>query len=84
MAYAATFENCRRRQNLSFSHHTEVCHIRNLIIQNRFLDWAEAENATVMALRAKVQGYEFRKNLNAAVWEGRVINLNTFCREKHA
>jgi len=60
-------ELSRRRENLTFSHHQEACKIRNLIIQNRFLDWAESEKATVMALRAKVQTYEFKKNWNDSV-----------------
>ena len=43
--------------NLSFSHHYEVRPIEDESMQDKLLDWAESENATVKALRSKVQAY---------------------------
>lgn len=36
---AATFELSRRRDKLSFRHHTEVCALDYPAVQDRFLDW---------------------------------------------
>ena len=44
----------RRRLNLSFSHHAEVCPIEDESMQDNLLDWAETEKATVKALRKRV------------------------------
>ena len=47
----------RRRKNLSFSHHQEICSIEEESMQDKLLDWAESTGATVKALREKVQAY---------------------------
>ena len=41
----------RRRNNLTFSHHREVCPAEDEAMQDRLLDWAETEKATVKAFR---------------------------------
>ena len=38
---AATFDFTRRRVNLSFSHHYEVCPIEDPTMQDKLLDWAD-------------------------------------------
>lgn len=54
---SATIELLRRRNNLTFSHHREVCPIDDPTMQDKLLDWAEAEKASVKGLRSKVQAY---------------------------
>ena len=51
------FETGRRRPNLKFSHHQEIYPIEDESMQDKLLDWAESEKATVKALRSKVQAY---------------------------
>ena len=47
-----TIQLYRRRDNLTFSHHAEVCPIEDEPMQDKLLDWAESEKATVKALRS--------------------------------
>ncbi len=56
---AKAFQFSRRRENLTFSHHREVCPIDDPVMQDKFLDWClEGEKrATVRELREKVQAY---------------------------
>jgi hypothetical protein len=49
------FETSRRREVLSFSHHLEVASLDNEEDADQLLDWAEAEGATIRALREKVK-----------------------------
>jgi len=74
----------RRRNNLTFSHHREVCPIDDEAMQDRLLDWAEAEKATVRALREKVQDYlsmadwsETEKARRFDVEAGKTVVANT-------
>jgi hypothetical protein len=50
-AVAARFELCRRRHNLSWSHHQEVAHIDDLTEQDRLLDEAEQNGWSQKVLR---------------------------------
>lgn len=54
---AKTFKKERRRSFLGFNHHREVKSIEDEAMQDKLLDWAIAENASVKKLRAKVQEY---------------------------
>jgi len=56
-AVARTFELWRRIHNLGFYHHMAVCPIDDPAEQDRLLDWAEKEGATVKALREKVKAF---------------------------
>lgn len=53
------FQFCRRRQNLSFSHHNEVCVLESESMQDKLLDWclSDEKRKTVKELREKVQAY---------------------------
>ncbi len=51
------FEIGRRRPNLSFSHHKEVTFIDDPTMQDKLLDWAESERASVKALRERVNNH---------------------------
>jgi hypothetical protein len=50
----------RRRANLSFSHHREVCPIDDEAMQDRLLDWVEKEKATVEAFRYQLGSISLR------------------------
>jgi len=74
----------RRRNNLSFSHHREVCPIEDTAMQDKLLDWAETEKATVRQLREKVQEYlsmadwsESEKDRRFDVEAGKAVVANT-------
>lgn len=56
---AKVFKLLRRRNNLSFSHHQEVCSIKEIEMQDKLLNWclSEPKRKTVKELREKVQSY---------------------------
>lgn len=54
---ARKFKLLRRRNNLSFSHHREVCRVKDNVTQDALLDWATGEKATVRELRYKVRDH---------------------------
>lgn len=63
----------RRRNNLSFSHHREVCPIDDKTMQDKFLDWAEKEKATVEAFRYQLGSISFTPRTEVScifVYEG--------------
>ena len=53
--------SCRRRQNLSFSHHIEVCGLHEEA-QDEALDWAEQNSASMRDLRKHVRTIKARLN----------------------
>lgn len=59
----SAFQLCRRRHNLTFSHHDEVCAIDDPAVQDRMLDWCEETTAdtgkprSTRDLREQVRAY---------------------------
>lgn len=56
---ARAYEMCRRRHNLTFSHHKEAAFLDDIELQDKLLDWclADEKRKTVRELREKVQAY---------------------------
>lgn len=80
-----TFEFSRRRENLSFSHHVEVCAIESEDVQNRFLDWAAEGDKpkSIRELRQAVREYldeqdwtDDERSRRAAVVKGFTVVAN--------
>lgn len=62
---AAAFEFLRRRKNLTFGHHQEVCVVKDAGVQDRMFDWCEeplgadpkARPRSIAELREQVRAY---------------------------
>jgi hypothetical protein len=86
---ARSIEKSRRRDNLTWSHHAEVCGIKlddkekQKRIQDKFLDKAEQEGWSIRELRGQVQAFldeekwsEEEKNRRQLVLDGNTILIN--------
>jgi len=61
---AKNFKSFRRRKDLTFTHHQDVCTVDNTTIQDQLLDWCltGSKRKSVRELREKVQEYLEKKD----------------------